>query len=448
MPALGWSIGTHNHCEGNDLALWSTVLVLGDQSGLAVAIADLDIGVITDEQAQVLRTGIASELGIDMASVRVSATHNHAGPVTTRFAGAWIRENAHLVSHYVDDVIAKTVGAAWEAAQRLQPVRIGKATGSSPLAINRRAVGPDGRAMVGLNPDGPVDHTVRVARLDGEDGPVAIIVHYSAHPIILGPGNALVTPEYPGIVKRVVEEAHGGACIFLQGTCGDVGPTEIFCDQLEPYRRLGAMLGHESAAIAYRAKPGLTPQRPRAAQDEEAWIAMYEYEPAPPEDTTIGVARGTAMMPLRRDLGDPDALDTEAARLEDELYEAVAKSDEHAVRNLTARTKMTTMHAERARALAGLDHYPMEVQGIRIGSLALLGTPIEPFIELGMAVARDSPFPMTMVSGYSNGYRNYLPTAAEYSRGGYEVGITPYTPDAPQVYLDTHRQVLSELTRS
>jgi hypothetical protein len=282
-------------------------------------------------------------------------------------------------------------------------------------------------------------------RLDGDAVPVDIIVHYSAHPIILGPGNSKVTPEYPGVVKRVVEAAHGGTCIFLQGTCGDVGPIEIFCDDLEPYRRLGAMLGHEAAAAAYRARPGLTKQRLRPYQDEAAWIAMYEYEPAPPDDATVGWMREVAAMPLRRDLGDADALDREAARLEDEMYAARARGDIQAVRNLTARTKITMMYADRARALAGLEALAMEVHGIRIGPVALVGTPIEPFIELGMAVVRESPFQMTMVSGYTNGYRNYLPTLAEYARGGYEVDITPFTPDAAAVYLEAHRRLLAKL---
>ena len=69
-------------------------------------------------------------------------------------------------------------------------MRVGSARGSSPLAVNRRMTGPDGRAAVGLNPDGVSDPTLTVVRLDGDDDrPVATIVHYACHPIILGPDN-------------------------------------------------------------------------------------------------------------------------------------------------------------------------------------------------------------------------------------------------------------------
>src|SRR6185436_18138394 len=123
--------------------------------------------------------------------------------------------------------------AAAAAAGELRPVRVGSAAGRSPLAVNRRMTTPDGRAAVGLNENGVADRTLTVVRLDGEDdSPVATIVHYACHPIILGPDNTWVTPEFPGIVKRVVETALGGHCLFVQGACGDVGPSELFVPDL------------------------------------------------------------------------------------------------------------------------------------------------------------------------------------------------------------------------
>ena len=67
------------------------------------------------------------------------------------------------------------------------------------------------------------------------------------------------------------------------------------------------------------------------------------------------------------------------------------------------------MSAEQAEVLDGLDVYPLEVHGLRIGPLGFIGVPLEPFIELGRAIAAGSPFAQTFVSGYTNGYRNYLP---------------------------------------
>ena len=88
------------------------------------------------------------------------------------------------------------------------------------------------------------------------------------------------------------------------------------------------------------------------------------------------------------------------------------------------------MRAERGEALAGLATYPLLVQGMRLGPIALVGVPVELFSEIGMAIRDASPFPTTLVCSYWNGYRNYLPTDSERVRGGYEIDISPFRPGA------------------
>ena len=66
----------------------------------------------------------------------------------------------------------------------------------------------------------------------------------------MGPPNRLVTPDYPGAMKRVVESAVGGHCLFLQGSAGDQGPVQGFQGDPKIYRQLGTVLGHEVSKIA------------------------------------------------------------------------------------------------------------------------------------------------------------------------------------------------------
>jgi hypothetical protein len=59
---------------------------------------------------------------------------------------------------------------------------------------------------------------VKVVRIDDLDEcPLAVIVHYGCHPTIMGHPNRLITPDYPGIVRQVVEHATGATCLFLLG---------------------------------------------------------------------------------------------------------------------------------------------------------------------------------------------------------------------------------------
>jgi len=446
IPAGGWGNQLHEVSEGNDHELWATVLVVEGPDGARAAIADVDLCILDDSQAARARSVIADAAGVPRERVAAGTTHNHSVPVTLELGGAWIRRNRELVAPYVESVFDAIGRAAGDAAERLQPVRVGAATGSSPLAINRRMTAPDGRAAVGLNPDGVSDPRVTVVRLDGDDDrPVATIVHYACHPIILGPDNRHVTPEYPGIVKRVVESAHGGHCLFVQGACGDVGPSELFVAELETYRRLGAMLGHEAAGIAHRA--GWRAHRQRVREGEaSAWIASFEYEPDAEPDSTVEVATETVPLPLRDDLGDARAWRDEAERWEEVAYaarEAGAPGEE--IRELTVRTKFARMRAERGDALQGLDAYPLLVQGVRLGPVALVGVPVELFCELGAAIRDGSPFPTTLVSAYWNGYRNYLPTDSERERGGYEIDISPFRPGSDAIATAGAGRVLEAL---
>ncbi len=446
IPAAGWGNQYHEISAGNDLELWATVLVVEGADGARAAIADLDLCILDDAQATRARALIAEAAGLPAERVAVGTTHNHSVPVTVELGGAWIRRNRELVGPYVESVFAGIGRAAADAAAALRPVRVGAGVGSSPLAVNRRMTRPDGQAAVGLNPEGVVDHTLTVARLDGEDGaPVATIVHYACHPIILGPDNTHVTPEYPGIVKRVVEAALGGHCLFVQGACGDVGPRELFVPDLATYRRLGAMIGHEAAATAFRSSWRGYRQRLREGE-ASAWIASFEYEPDAEPDGSVEVAHEVLPLPLRDDLGDPAAWRRDAERCEDEAYAARAAGAPAAeVRELTVRTKFARMRAERGDALAGLDAYPLLVHGIRLGPVALLGVPVEIFGEIGAAIRDGSPFRPTLVSGYWNGYRNYLPTDAERPRGGYEIDISPFSPGADTLVTAAAGRVLEAL---
>ena len=254
-----------------------------------------------------------------------------------------------------------------------------------------------------------------------------------------------MTPEYPGIVKRVVEAALGGHCLFVQGACGDVGPSELFVGDRSVYRRLGAMLGHAAAATAVQASWRAHRQRLREGEPS-AWIASFEYVPDDEPDGTVRVAAETLPLPLRDDLGDHHTWRLEAERCEDEAYAArAAGAPPGEVRELTVRTKFARMRAERGAALEGLDAYPLLVHGIRLGPVALLGVPVELFCEIGMEIRDASAFETTLVSGYWNGYRNYLPTDAERSRGGYEIDISPFGPGADALVTASAGRVLEAL---
>ena len=61
------------------------------------------------------------------------------------------------------------------------------------------------------------------------------------------------------------------------------------------------------------------------------------------------------------------------------------------------------------------------IAAVRIGDSTMVFLPGEPFVEIGLAIRKASPFPFTAVMGYSEDYIGYIPTDRAFENGGYEV---------------------------
>jgi len=62
-----------------------------------------------------------------------------------------------------------------------------------------------------------------------------------------------------------------------------------------------------------------------------------------------------------------------------------------------------------------------------------------------LTIKKQSPFPITFMSGYTNGRMAYLPTAEEWSKGGYEVDNSPFGQKAAKVLEQEILRTLIEL---
>jgi len=88
----------------------------------------------------------------------------------------------------------------------------------------------------------------------------------------------------------------------------------------------------------------------------------------------------------------------------------------------------------------------VELRALRIGDLAIVSMPGEPFSRIGHSIKEASPFVFTMFAGYSSGVgRGYMPTAEEYDLGGYEVVGTRYGEGAAEEVIRAATEMLDEL---
>jgi hypothetical protein len=441
-----WGAQTHERAAGVDMPLTATALALSDGSETAVTV-DLDLGNLEYEDAERSREAVSELTGVPTGNVRLSYVHTHSGPTTRR--ESWVDEGAEMVGPYLESLPHRIAGAAREAVDSMEPARVAAGSGTSDIAVNRRFRRPeDGRLVVGHNWDGPVDHEVGVIRVDTEDGtPLAAVANYACHPITVGPDNDQITPDYPGAVKRTVEETTGATCLFLQGAAGDVGPIRgVARDGAEWYGPLGRRLGSEVARVWLSLDPRGREERYAGTLESGAPLAVYEYDESDP-DRSLGTVSREIELPTR-ELMDPDEADARYEDFREELQRLRSTgADEEAIRDATFRAKRAKQDANLSRRFAGAEFVPVELQAFALGpDAAMVAIPGEPFVETGRAIKDRSPFETTLFSGYSNQSRfAYIPTAEAHEAGGYETRVTPFAPEAPELIVEEVTATLRDL---
>lgn len=119
--------------------------------------------------------------------------------------------------------------------------------------------------------------------------------------------------------------------------------------------------------------------------------------------------------------------------------------EEREIRARSYVAKRSDRQLGHVRAYEGRRTALAEIQAMRVGELALVAMPGEPFAQIGVEVRRRSPFPITMFSGYSNGEIGYVPMRSDYENGGYGVWNSPLAPGSAEAVIQASSELLREL---
>ena len=441
-PQGGWGAATHQRGLDADMPLYATAL-MAENPPNSVAIIDVDsIGFEADFAGKII-DAVVSLTGLTRQHIRLSWTHTHSGPNTFRLKS--ITEGLDMVLSYMEALPLRVASAVWKAQRNLKPVRLGAASGKCEINVNRRLRLPDGSVVVGRNWEGPVDPTVRVVRFDDlAENPVVTIVHYACHPTTMAWQCQYFTPDYPGVARQTVEREVGGLCLFLQGAAGNLTPRRGFTGDLKVYRHLGLLLGLESAKVATSIETLPKEEEFQGVLQSGAPLVLYEDRPREPEEPDLRVIWRLLRLPLK-ERRPPDELEAEAEIARKDLARMRMEGNEDEIRRATAKATQAGWRADYARLYYGKTHTDWPLQGIRIGPVALLAIPGEPFTEINQAIVSSSPFAHTLFSGYSHGGFGYIPLRSAYAEGGYEVEASPFSPEASEVIINESLSLLNEL---
>src|SRR5882724_6471321 len=246
-----WGSAKHDVAEGVHRPIFASCLIFQtlDEESELVFIA-LDSCVTDDDEISKLRAMILGRFGLKPEQLMIHPSHSHSLPVLTRRHAD--RAGGQLLASYLDTLPATCFELIGQARNSREEAIVSWAYGRCSLAFNRDAVDPaTGRDICGLNLAEKADDTVLVGRVTDMTGlHRATIVNYACHPVSLGGGNRLLSPDYIGAMREVVEKETGDAmCVFMHGASGDLTPRRSYEAKAEVADQNGRELGYAALSI-------------------------------------------------------------------------------------------------------------------------------------------------------------------------------------------------------
>ena len=404
--------------------------------GTPVLLISIDNCEIYLDTANRFRTAIAKAAGISTSNIFLTSTHTHTGPLvdpTTAFDA-----DEQLISTYADFLQQRLCDLAVLAIADMKPARMGFAVGRAPdrIAYIRRYRMKDGTTMTCPpvndpnidHPLGELDQRVNVLRFDRDGADSIVILNYGVHADTVN--GDLISADWPGWTRSVAEKVLDGTkCMCIVGAQGDVGSTNVFPSG-------GDMNDTEISFDNEMKSPGMARFVGRALAGTILQVFdKVEYVDVDCVKTlsqTVSVKANT-----------PDPADLPLAHKYKELHEA-GRDDLIPYEAM----ELTTVVAEAIRMCKlenGPDHFNLTLTGLKIGNIAFVGIPGEPFTQIGVEIKKNPGWDLILPCCLTNGCQGYFPTKDAFDEGGYEARSSEYTSDVTDKIIDGAAQLLKAL---
>jgi len=372
--ALAGSLKPRTSIGVDDPLTFKAVVLESGGVKLAYVLADLIVlGREIGDEAVALTS---SRTGIPPTNILWAASHTHTGPYTMPLFGGEINQE------WLDGLPEKFAQAVAAAHKSRRPARMIRKRGYCLKMIhNRRLKFKDGREINTwllhrgeeeiqcLGAAAPVDPEVGILCFDDEQGvPIAILWHFSLHT------NANFGPrfsaDYPGVVAGRLRERFGAGVvpIFMPGAEADINPLASYCQ-----------VGDELASVIIQ---NLDKRQPGKG------------------GIKLGALKAEVVVPWR------DLTVDQEKRIKDSQWlptdQAVFRKELELMRKAGVRESRTV------------------IQAWRIGEIGFASLPGELFIEWGLKIKAESPFPWTFPVELGADYLGYLVTEQAWRAGGYE----------------------------
>jgi len=342
--------------------------------------------------------------GISFAdNILFSATHTHTGPYICDFFG--VKKD----DVYVEFLTEKIVTAVVRASKNLSPAEISYSTATNDAqAFNRRYFMKNGKVVTNpgkLNPDivkpeGPIDSEVGTMSVKKDGILELVIANMVNHTDTVG--GDFVSADWPGRMEKEVQKKLGYdvPVITLIGTSGNINHFDVKSSKNQSSYKEAQRIGKAYAATVID--------------------ALGKSKPL--KDGIFAISKSNITIKARtftkKEIGEAEKIvkQNAASSGKDLTSEDLAKGAGEVARFFA----MQLLEFNKEEAGKKRD---FEIIAFKFGKkeFAITSLPGEPFVEIGIAIKKKSPFRKTFVSSLSQGSCGYVPMKGCFDRGGYEI---------------------------
>lgn len=450
-----WGAATHDVSTGVHRPLTATVMVLASHDdvslGAPVIVVAIDHCLLWTAEMHAMLNHIAHRCGVAVESITIYFSHTHG-------AGLMGLERkdlpgGDLIAPYLDEIAQKIADLVVTAKRSLSSATITYGSGRCSLATNRDFWDAEKQQYVcGFNPDGSADDTVIVGRVTDEHGKVMMtIVNYACHPTTLAWDNTVISPDYVGAMRELIQHATEAPCFFIQGASGDIGPREGFVGDLAVADRNGRQLGYAALSALEALPPPKTRFTYAGPVVSGATIGTWKHEAISgndPQRLTRFVTTSCGVdLPLRPDLPKRDDLLADQAQWQLAYDNAVKSGDAKAARDARAMVERATRRLVRVAHLPDAETIAYRVPLLKMGDAIWISLNGEHYNVIQTQLRSRFPNHTLIIGTIANGSDVwYLPDKDSYGKGLYQEEASILSKGSLEMLIAALENAIGELT--
>jgi len=400
--------------------LWARAMAV-EKDGRALVLVSCDLIGLVEPLTRAVRHLVGAATALPPEAIMVHCTHTHSGPNTGGYIGWGAPDEP-----YLETLPALIAQACVEAVQAMRPAALLHAEVPCEGIGQNREYDRDALPLEEVladewRPQKPelTDTTCHVIKVESGGRLIGFASYFGCHPVVCCRETRYIHGDFPGVATNLLEREHPGAVgLFLQGAQGDVNSCVVHKPEQDSLLALDVIAARYANAV----RNGLREARLLVVDEIRCALREVVFHRKPWD-----LARLRAML----------------AEQEAVLHAPGARDGDRKVRMATVNAIALRQLVATAEAGESLEP-PTELQGFRLGPLALLAAPFEIFQAIKNEVRAQARSPIALVMGVTNDSLGYAPDQTAAARGGYAADTVPLICGALP-FADIHSELVCEL---